>query len=259
MLAASNLKVETNFHGEFGTDHWTFRVTDPSGTKYYFGGPLATAKSKTTAYNCGRKFLDPIANAWSLIAVQHYTGEYIWLTYQPCTVDYFADVTQTIIRTPAGTSYYCTGSPCSPRDNEQVCFSELRSTGFMLSSINSKFSTVNFFYTSRKDLQGDFLLSEVRFYKRDVADSSKSSLYNQYDLSYVYSNNKTFYNPYADSSILSNRPFLTQVVRSEAGMQPQVHTMNYYNINGLPSRLSFAQDYWGYFNGVNNQNLVPPT
>ncbi|MFX8569931.1 hypothetical protein ABTM09_20815, partial [Acinetobacter baumannii] len=31
-----------------------------------------------------------------------------------------------------------------------------------------------------------------------------------------------------------------------------------YNPNLLPSRRSFAQDYWGFYNGMNNNNSLLP-
>ncbi|HVW97165.1 MAG TPA: hypothetical protein VHA56_14435 [Mucilaginibacter sp.] len=258
-IDASNLKVETNFHNEFPGEDWAFRITDPKGTKYYFGGSNATETSKTnpTGSNCGRNYYLPVPGAWYLKAIQHYTGEYVWLTYLPCTFEYFSDVTETIRRKPAGTQYNSCGGTCDPISDDVTCFSNLLTTGMILKSINSRFQKVTFSYTGRTDISKDSLLSQVNFYSKGLADSSQLSLYNTYTLNYRVANNTSFFNPYSNSSLLSNRPFLIQVTRSAAGMQSQTHTMNYYNMDGLASRLSYAQDYWGYFNGVNNSNLVP--
>ncbi len=263
-ITASNLKIETNFHSEFSGD-WTFRVIDPTGTKYLFGGSGATETSNTNptgvGTSCGRNYLSPIPNAWYLKSIQRYTGEYVSFKYHPAQYSYFADVSQTIkIEATSITSPCQPGDVCPSGAGSNICLSDLVANGVMLESIDSKFERVAFRYASRTDLLGDSLLASVKFYKKSVTDSTKidTGAYNSYNLNYVNANNTGFYNPYGNSSILSIRPFLTSVTRTAPGMAAQTHTMDYYNINGLPSRLSFAQDYWGYFNGVSNSNLVPP-
>lgn len=263
MISASNLKVVTNFHQEVAGD-WTFMVIDPKGTKYYFGGTTATETSKTNPQgiysNCGKNFLLPIPNAWYLTSIQRYTGETISFVYTPCNFNYFSDVSQTIFRGPATQQMVCSPqSNCPEPPASTVCLSNLVTTGVKLQRIIGPFETVEFNYQDRPDIQGDYLLSEVDFRRKSVVDGSVGEIYNTYGLYYTTAANTSYYNPYGNSSILSYRPFLTSVVRGANGMQPQTHTMSYYNMNGLPSRLSFAQDYWGYFNGVNNQNLVPPS
>jgi YD repeat-containing protein len=43
----------------------------------------------------------------------------------------------------------------------------------------------------------------------------------------------------------------------DPGLQPMVYSFNYYG-STLPSRVSYAQDYWGYYNGhTENTTLVP--
>ncbi|MCR8559925.1 hypothetical protein KXD93_19900 [Mucilaginibacter sp. BJC16-A38] len=262
-ISASNLKIKTNFHGEY-TGNWTFMVIDPKGTKYCFGGSGATETSKTNPTGvgtaCGKNYGLPIPNAWYLKSVQRYTGEYIWLTYQTVSFSYLSDVSQTIQPNASSILNPCHPSDqCGPGTFSNICFSDLVTTGVMLKSINSKFETAIFNYESRTDILGDSLLKDVQFYKRQLTDTTSRAAepYNSYALSYTIASNSSYYNAYGNSSILSIRPFLTSVTRSAAGMQPQTHTMQYNNINGLASRLSFAQDYWGYFNGANNQNLIP--
>ena len=260
MVEQNNLKVETNFHNEFGTTNWTIRITDPQGTKYYFGGPNATETSKTSPFGggCGKNFNIPWATAWYLIAVQHYTGEYVWFDYKPVQYDYFTDVSQTMIRTPGTGAGWACGAACPVRTEDQICYSQLQSSGVILKSISSKFVKVNFKYAIRADLPGDSILTSVEFWNKGLIDTTRASysLFNTYSLNYTDGSNTSYYNNFGDG-IFKHRPFLTSVVRTATGMQTQTHTMRYYNMNGIASRLSFAQDYWGYFNGVNNFNLVP--
>jgi hypothetical protein len=261
MISASNLKVVTNFHHE-QTGDWTFMVIDPRGTKYCFGGTGATETSKTNPQGiysaCGKNFLLPIPNAWYLKSIQHYTGEIISFVYTACNLNYFSNISETIFGSQANSQNVCITQSCVA-PNSTVCLSDLVTAGVKLQRIIGPFETVEFNYLDRPDIPGDYLLSEVDFYRKNVADNAVGAVYNTYGLNYATAGNSSYYNPYGNSSILSYRPFLTSVMRSASGMQTQTHTMSYYNMNGLPSRLSFAQDYWGYFNGVNNQHLVPPS
>ncbi|RKR84180.1 YD repeat-containing protein [Mucilaginibacter gracilis] len=259
MVSASTLKIETNFHGEFSGD-WTFRVTDPTGTKYLFGGTGATEQSKTVPEgSCGKTFASYVPNAWYLKSIQHYTGEYIWLTYAPCTFDYLADESESMVRTPLhpglGNNTCAFTDPI--RTEYQLCPSDLRSNGVILKSINSRFQSVKFNYSTRLDVVGDSLLTGVDFYSRDLIDTTQVTLKSSFGMNYVYSNNAFYYNPNGTSTPLTHRPFLVQVQRTGTGLQAETHKMAYYDINGLPSRLSFAQDYWGYANGANNTHLIP--
>lgn len=53
----------------------------------------------------------------------------------------------------------------------------------------------------------------------------------------------------------NQRIFLNYV---ENTVTNEKHSLEYINPIGLPTRLSFAQDYYGYYNGVNdNKNLIP--
>ncbi len=263
MMSSSALKVQTNFANETASG-WSIKITDADGTKYFFGGPDATENSKTvtvgTGDDCGKKFDSPIPTAWYLVAVQHYNGEYISLKYKPLTFDYLANVSETIAGTPQDTKYLptCTGD-CPIRYDSKICVSKLNSSGVVLKSISSRYATVSFFYSGRSDFNGsdnkDSLLTSVKFYKKDVVDSTILTLYDTYNLSYIYSSNTSYYNPTLNEQNVSKRAFLTTVTR--AGTAPQVYSMDYYNIDDLPSRLSFAQDNWGYFNHINNTHLIP--
>lgn len=259
-LSASPLKIETNFNNEFSAD-WSIRITDPSGTKYYFGGTGATEKSKTVPIGstCGKVYDSFIPTAWYLKSISGIHGEYIWFTYTPCTFDYLADVSETLIRTPSGTlsTAACPGGNCPSRNESQVCASNLRSEGVILKSINSRFTKAVFLYGGRTDIAGDSLTTAINFYKKGITDTTALTLYDNYTLAYVNSNNTSYYNPQYNITSLAQRPFLQQVIRKPAAANPQIHNLNYYNMNGLASRLAFAQDYWGYFNGKNNQHLVP--
>ncbi|MES2653120.1 MAG: hypothetical protein V4663_15370 [Bacteroidota bacterium] len=259
-LSPSPLRIETNFNGEF-VGNWSIMITDPKGFVYLFGGTAATEMSKTVpdGTGCGKSYAQPIATAWYLTKISRYTGEYVNFNYSALTFDYVVDGSQTLIRTPQSTiiSPKCTTANCTARSDSPVCKTTLQSQGVLLSSITSNLNQVSFNYVARTDLPNDRLLSLVQFSKRNTADTTQSVIYNNFSFEYVYSNNTSYYNAFGGGVSLSSRAFLKTITRSVAGQAAQYHRLNYLNINALASRLSFAQDYWGFFNGKNNVNLVP--
>ncbi len=67
----------------------------------------------------------------------------------------------------------------------------------------------------------------------------------------------SFVNQCTDGSI-RYRMFLDSVaIRDNKNVKIQRYVFNYNNLNELPTRLSYAQDHWGYFNGQENQSLLP--
>ncbi|MGK6353493.1 RHS repeat domain-containing protein [Parapedobacter sp. DT-150] len=257
MLNAVPLKVEPNFNLTQGD--WTFRVIDPKGTIYYFGGSMATEKTRTvpTGTICGKNYDAFIPTAWYLKSVTNPNGDVVTFDYVPCNFDYSAEVSQTVIRTPQSTlsTPACPGSNCPLRTENQICVSNLRSQGVILKAITSDFLRVNFSYTGRPDVVGDSLVSQVAFRRRK--DGSATVPYFQYNLLYENSTNNSYNYPNDLTGALRQRPFLIRVTKAATGMAEERHVLSYYNKNALAPRLAYAQDYWGYFNGKNNTGLVP--
>ncbi|HEY8927553.1 MAG TPA: hypothetical protein VIM55_00075, partial [Mucilaginibacter sp.] len=186
----------------------------------------------------------------------HYAGETISFSYTPVSYHYLSDVNESIFGSNSTILQHCANQNCPSAAADNVCFSDLLTSGVILTTIITPFERVQVGYQSRQDVAGDELVSQVDFYKKSVATGSPAK-YQSYTLNYTTTSNSTYHNGSTDGTLIY-RPFLTSVVRQQTGMQTETHSMSYYSMNGFPSRLSFAQDYWGYFNGVNNQHLVPP-
>lgn len=88
-ISRSNLKVVTNFNHIQGNG-WTLKVIDPNGVSYYFGGTVATEKSRNSnsGSNCGRTYDTGIETAWYLNKIEDVNGDQLLLNYLPCNFSY---------------------------------------------------------------------------------------------------------------------------------------------------------------------------
>ena len=125
----------------------------------------------------------------------------------------------------------------------------------------SPFSPIQFW----NQLQGkklskiNFINGEINFIassqpRQDVADFSLSKIEiktsNTVLKEYVF--NTSYFN---NSDPNTKRLKLDNITEISASIEGAKYIFQ-YNSTGLPARLSFAQDHWGYYNGANNSSLL---
>jgi YD repeat-containing protein len=89
-----------------------------------------------------------------------------------------------------------------------------------------------------------------------VKDPAGNAL-KSFGMSYLFSESSNFSNTWTTDE-LTHRMFLSAIrEKDQFGVSVGKHDIEYDDINGLPPRLSYAQDHWGYFNGVDNEYFVP--
>lgn len=238
LLTPDKILIEKSFDN---TKPWNFKITDKQGIQYYFGGVDATEKSKRTQL-CGKSYNILRPNTWYVYKIEHPNGETINFVYSSITYTYETGGTQSIIKT----SQNC-GQNSTPE-----CVNSMYTEGKLLESITSNFTKADFIYGSRGDIVGDKLLSEIKIYDLNLLtqpiqifkfyyDIASAGIYNSL---YALGQNVT---PYLNS--VSKKSGLNETLYT--------HSFIYNSPGGRPPRLAFAQDHWGYFNGVNNLSLLP--
>ncbi|WEA03613.1 hypothetical protein [Mucilaginibacter sp. SJ] len=258
-LTKTNLKIEFNAtrQADFGG---RFRITTPEGVVYYFaGGANSTESSYNSAIgeNCGKTHTIAIDNAWYLTKVADPSGDNIILEYaalQPYS--YPASVSQSQTKSVVGPQHCpnsSTGGTITIDDTN--CENLITTNSVYLTKITaSSGNYLTFSYTGRQDLTYDQLVSAVNVFQYGNATAIKT-----FGFSYIYGSGTTFQNQYsAGNAQLKFRPFLTTVTETAPSTAEQhLFSFEYNNIAGLPPRLSYAQDDYGYFNGANNLGLIP--
>lgn len=259
-LSASNLKVQTNFNGLLGTG-WTIKVIDPNGISYYFGGSTATEKSRTqnSGQGCGKTYDLGVENAWYLNKIEDLNGDNIVLSYLPVQITYYASASQTRVEPTPETRIAYIFNPTNgttiyaPPGSQSNCITTILNTGVILDKIvTSKGAQAQFTYITRRDVEGDKLISKIEYGLVGKPFSKTFNFnYNEVlsDLSYsgAYSNGQ-----------LNYRPYLMDLTEWSEGLTTsKKHEFHYYNANALPPRLSYSQDHFGFFNGKSNFGFLP--
>ncbi len=252
LLSYSALKIEKDFSG---TD-WNFKVTTPDGEQYLFGGSTATETSNKSQLGCGRIFPNYAATAWYLNKIIHPNRDTVNFTYAASNdaYDYFTGVNQTVYSRVFQQNVASGAGTAPPNPPASTCVSSINTICPLLTAISSTAGgQVKFFYGSRPDID-DKLLTRVEYYQ-----PGQTTLYKFFNLSYqnVRSTSHNS-NLFPSDTSLYYRPFLMRVDEGNAvNNLLNTHQFTYNNLGQLPTRLSFSQDDFGYYNGANNQTLIP--
>ena len=220
-----------------------WKITTEDGTIYTFD------KVETNSTQVG-SFDQSVNSAWYLSKIQSYNGQNV--------INFIYDYVQYSFETLGKEVKYVliasqqTGTgltPCTaPDDNYAVSNSYYTPR---LNKITFENGFIDFIATKdRCDLIGDKSLDRIEIH-------STSKLLQSYEFSYKY------FGDNSDGCNLSTAPnkrlVLTQLLEKNGTVNKAPYTFQYNESEMLPSRLSRAQDYWGYFNGKHENTTLVPT
>jgi hypothetical protein len=262
----SNLKITYN------ATAGSFTVIMEDGTKLLFGGssnfeeltnvndpsqsygPYQTSCAKVVTGYSGGTSADAFISAWYLQSITSATGEVISFTYYTSgsvTLDtYFSESDFAYYSTPINN--LTVGVPVTTKTAKTVA--QTTSINMLtVATIESDLCKVYFDTSSRSDLPGGVAISGIRVFSKQQNKTIRSFL-----LNYGYST--------ATSSNTYTGGYSTPPYRLKLSSLEEVPSDNgrhriwqfAYNPLTLPSRKSFAQDYWGYYNGATGNTTLKP-
>lgn len=176
--------------------------------------------------------------SWFITSITHPSGDRIDFVYEPNSYVYYPGISENYTRNQdvLNTSGAC--GKC-PQDKLVRCKSQMFVNGLQLKEIRSNnpidgkvILTANL---THPVIAGYEMLENIK-----VLDDNNGIVEN-FDLSYSFTAN--------------SRVFLDQVTFIDPARK---YVMSYINKEAFPERLTLGQDYWGYYNGKdNNQYLIP--
>lgn len=256
----NNIKIQSSLIESNAADGYHFKIVAPDGVTYYFGGNGAYESSASESFgsNCSsNKDFNVTQTAWYLKKIVHPDGDIIEFFYLPVNTVYKASIHQSQTRRKRNSEiYHCAGTTTEfPADQTSTCITKILSYGVKLDHIvTSSGQTVTVGYRNRADLVNDFLVQDLFISNFNNASYLKHIVFG-YDevISNFYGNAWT-----QNDDELKKRYFLKSITEKSGPNDAigQEYKFEYNDFSNLPPRLSFACDYWGFFNGKNNSTLL---
>ncbi len=243
------------------TDPTTIIFTTQDGIKYIFGGDnncIETSKTAPSGSGCTKNYDVFVETAWYLKSITHPLGDIINFEYGAKLGSYLSGLNQTISKKidVYGTGM-CFDNYCDAGETKTCGIYLYVKTVHLtkISSPNQIFGSLLFSSTSDRNDHFDVKLDNISI--RDKNNEELKSIHFNYNFSYNDNGNFTNY-IHDDNAELKYRMFLdTIIIKDKIGVNIEDYYLEYDDINGLPPRLSFSQDHWGYFNNVWNDYFVP--
>jgi RHS repeat-associated protein len=245
----------------------TFRITTPDGLVYTFGGSDAIDLSRTEQ-SWGDNLpggmpeeYQATPSAWHLTSIQNpVTTGTVSFVYEPYEAKYEINYTERHT-TPyfSGLEYESCGGDVSNFSsyNYRRSIMSKYDEAYHLKTITTDYDAAEFTSTGvRNDLEmysGTHRLEMIDI-KGDAGETLKSFLFSQEfwkaSQANISGNEASKYRMYLNG--------IQEVPGDNETTQKPPYTFSYNNGDQLPSRFSFSQDHWGYFNNkANYQNFTP--
>lgn len=239
-------------------DYSSAELTDEEGIAYLFSTETNPDTGAKTYNNCNTsvsadgQYADPDFKIRTIETIKG--GQIKYYYEQPTNSKYINSVSENKLleKIIYGASSN-NDKPIPPR-----CYNYTVSKETTLTRIEFRGGEVQFQYgTDRQDIPGDVYLKRV-LVKDNKGDVVKdlSLLYDSYfesaapDYGFTYPIDNEFLNG------VNKRLKLTQVKDNKTQGSYYLNYYENYNNKTLPHRISFNQDYWGVFNGKNNDSSV---
>ena len=234
-------------------------ITDANGVRYYLGKSKDGSKESintTTTYNRSNgtytnlptTAMNNYTNAWQLMEIETPSGELITYNYSLPTLSSYINVASQDRHIPTGSGGTSSIQPVKYVQNEDYYR--------RLNSISSTNGTVELVYdnTQRQDLNNDYALKEVKLFD----DNDK--LIDAYTLTHSYFVSTENHNPvtlFGDLDQRRKRLYLQDIKQTINSITNKEWSFEYHTTHILPDRFSFAQDFWGFYNGEPNTVFYP--
>jgi YD repeat-containing protein len=225
----------------------SWKVTDMNGVQYFFTALETTINIQVRNGNLSGASPSS-TSGWYLTEIMNpQNTDSITFVYEPSLIHMNNSVAQTVYMLGSGVGGCSAKSP-------DATYNSSYTAGWRLKEIDFKNGKLDFLTSSqaRCDLQSDSALSAIQIFNNNGTLNKTYQLYQSYTSS-------SGILPCDTTTEENNRLFLDSISIADANGDSAGKYRFVYNSAVLPSRLSYSQDYWGYFNGAANGDLFVPT
>jgi len=231
-----------------------WELIDTNGTIYYLGtsknGSRSANDRSTVSSTNGSSIpmvATPLTNyvtTWHMMDIETYDGDLTSLSYESTSISFWNLTSQSrriaeYIGVSAADSKSYTHNEDSVHRVRQIT--------------NDKGSILFYYELAREDLKGDDALTKIELL--DPFDNRIETYQMEYD---YFRSTQLHADNLGDLDQRRKRLYLKNVEQTTATQAPRVHTFTYNTQYILPDRFSFAQDFWGYYNGRHNNTRLYP-
>ncbi len=213
-----------------------FSITTPDGIIYLF---TSTESTRNRSIGGGHDSNPFYITSWYLSYIIHPKGDIINFVYEYASYSYIASQSQTVTYTPYQPT--CPGSPAfGPSVNTGLLIDhELSVSGVRLKEINSNIPGTGKIIISNNIAHP--ALSTYKLIDNISVFDKNNGLIEKFNFSYL-------------TPVENKRAFLKEITYLDNNKKYQ---FQYITPELLPERLSYSQDHWGYYNGKNNNTIIP--
>jgi hypothetical protein len=260
-----------------------FKITAPDGMVFYFNKDERIKRYKSVPI--GGSFHNISSRVWKITRIEDTMGNYVDFNYTDIqNIKNMPNFSQTYAQTLASSMCSMTNN-CIPHNsvlhnkefdymvyhsgviynaevvnhtNTETYFDMTQQNYLVPSSITWNSGTVYFDTSSRIDRAGLTKLDKIRIHNGTKVVST-------FDFDYSYFDSDTSYNNLLGTDLSSLNP-MTEFTIDQKNKRLKLNKVTEniekehlfeYNSTLLPPKNSTAIDYWGYFNGHNNQSIIP--
>lgn len=238
--------------------NWTVLLED--GTKLVFGDGIGFVEGTHVPSFKSKNGSSMLYNSsWHLKSITSTNGEIVNFTYASCDIDqdsYFSESDFIKYKTTGGST--CTEISHSSSVKASPSIQKVKSLN--ISTIETDLERAEFFsLPGREDLEGGYSLNEIKIYSKITNQYTQRYLFNfSYSQAVVtpkFSGGGLINSSFFDKRLRLNSFERIDVANASAPSQKWVFD---YNPQNLPSRRSYAQDHWGFYNGANSNTTLLP-
>lgn len=237
------IQILSNFYNLQEIDSPDILITTPEGNQYWFGGNNGIE----TAYSRMDQILGegpsvpsmPSKMTWYLSKIKTNRNEEIRFNYNRNNLIRKTGISQSVVAKKIGVTNI-------DADHEYPTLTITYSNESFLESIIWNEGEISF--------EGGPFVEDI------IVKNNLNQVKKKFELKYqIFNSNLVYQNPDCGTcNAPTGRTFLTEfvTVNPNNSVDKYGYIFEYYNPEELPPRLTYARDYWGYFNGAQNNYLV---